>query len=68
MRIALTDKSLSALKPKLKRYELQDARCPGLSVRVTPEVRKTFNVKYRYGVQQKRMSLGVYPLTCSPEM
>lgn len=61
MRIALTDKTLSALKPKPKRYELQDTYCPGLSVRVTPEGRKTFNVKYRYGLQQKRMSLGVYP-------
>lgn len=61
MRIALTDKALSALKPKAARYELQDTYCPGLSVRVTPEGRKTFSVKYRYGLKQKRMSLGVYP-------
>lgn len=61
MRIAFTDKALSALKPKPARYEMQDTYCPGLSVRVTPEGRKTFNVKYRYGLQQKRMSLGIYP-------
>lgn len=61
MRIALTDKALTALKPKPTRYEVQDTYCPGLSVRITPEARKTFNVKYRHGVQQKRMSLGVYP-------
>lgn len=61
MRKALTDKALDALKPQLKRYEVHDSYCPGLSVRVTPEGRKTFNVKYRYGVDQKRMSIGVYP-------
>lgn len=61
MKIALTDKALSALKSKPLRYEVQDIYCPGLSVRVTPEGRKTFNVKYRYGLQQKRMSLGIYP-------
>lgn len=61
MRIAFTDKSLSALKPEADRYEMQDTYCPGLTVRVTPEGRKTFNVKYRYGIKQKRMSLGVYP-------
>ncbi|MBX3564835.1 MAG: tyrosine-type recombinase/integrase [Sphingomonas sp.] len=61
MRVALTNKGLDALKSKTDRYEVQDTVCPGLSVRVTPEGRKTFNVKYRYGLKQKRMSLGVYP-------
>ncbi|WP_174274249.1 Arm DNA-binding domain-containing protein, partial [Sphingomonas bacterium] len=61
MRKALTDKALEALKPQAERYEVHDSYCPGLSVRVTPEGRKTFNVKYRYGVTQKRMTIGVYP-------
>jgi integrase len=61
MRKALTDKALEALKPQAKRYEVHDTYCPGLSVRVTPEGRKTFTVKYRYGLTQKRMSIGVYP-------
>jgi len=61
MREALTDKKLESLKPKAQRYEVHDLYCPGLSVRVTPEGRKTFNIKYRYGTNQKRMSLGIYP-------
>src|SRR5471030_1938680 len=61
MRKALTDKALDALKPQAKRYEVHDLHCPGLSVRVSLEGRKTFNVKFRYGVQQKRLGLGVYP-------
>ena len=28
---------------------------------MTPEGKKTFTVKYRYGLTQKRMSIGVYP-------
>jgi integrase len=61
MRKALTDKALEALKPQAERYEVHDSYCPGLSVRVTPEGRKSFNVKYRYGLSQKRMTIGVYP-------
>lgn len=61
MRKALTDKTLEGLKPQIKRYEVHDLHCPGLSVRVSPEGRKTFTVKYRYGVKQKRLTIGVYP-------
>jgi integrase len=61
MRKALTDKTLDALKPHTKRYEVHDLYCPGLSVRVTPEGRKTFTLKYRYSVKQKRLTIGVYP-------
>jgi integrase len=61
MRKALTDKTLNALKPHTKRYEVHDLYCPGLSVRVTPEGRKTFTLKYRYSVKQKRLTIGVYP-------
>lgn len=61
MQKALTDKTIEALKPEPKRYEVHDLRCPGLSLRVMPSGRKTFNIKFRYGVTQKRMKLGVYP-------
>ena len=61
MRKALTDKTLDALKPQPKRYEVHDLHCPGLSVRVTPEGKKSFTIKYRYGLHQKRMTIGVYP-------
>jgi integrase len=61
MRKALTDKTLDALKPAERRYEVHDLHCPGLSVRVSPEGRKTFTIKYRYGLKQKRQTIGVYP-------
>ncbi len=61
MRKALTDKTLAALKPEARRYEVHDLHCPGLTVRVSPEGRKTFTIKYRYGAKQKRQTIGVYP-------
>ncbi|WOF44676.1 tyrosine-type recombinase/integrase [Sphingopyxis indica] len=61
MRKALTAKTLEALKPKAKRYEVHDLHCPGMSVRVSAQGQKVFTVKFRYGLEQKRMKLGVYP-------
>jgi integrase len=61
MRKALTAKTIDALKPQPKRYEVHDALCPGFSVRVSPQGQKTFNVKYRYGIRQRRLKLGIYP-------
>jgi integrase len=61
MQQALTAKTLEALKPQAKRYEVHDLHCPGLSVRISVQGRKTFTVKFRYGVRQKRLKLGVYP-------
>ena len=61
MQKALTDKTIEALKPEPKRYEVHDLRCPGMSLRVTPSGRKTFTIKFRYGLTQKRMKLGIYP-------
>jgi integrase len=58
---ALTVKTLEALKPQAKRYEVHDLHCPGLSVRISAQGQKTFNVKFRYGVKQKRLRLGEYP-------
>ncbi|MFN6983355.1 MAG: tyrosine-type recombinase/integrase [Rhizobium oryzihabitans] len=58
---ALTAKTLEALKPNAKRYEVHDLLCPGMSVRVSAQGQKVFSVKFRYGLNQKRMKLGVYP-------
>jgi integrase len=61
MQIALTAKTLDALKGKEKRYDVHDLHCPGLSVRVSGNNRKVFSTKYRLGIEQKRITLGVYP-------
>jgi len=61
MRKALTNKTLEALKPQAKRYEVHDLHCPGMSVRVSVQGQKVFSAKFRYGLAQKRMRLGIYP-------
>ncbi|WP_088190873.1 DUF4102 domain-containing protein [Sphingobium sp. Z007] len=61
MQKALTNKTLEALKPQQKRYEVHDLHCPGMSVRVSAHGQKVFSVKFRYGLGQKRMKLGVFP-------
>lgn len=61
MKKALTAKALDALKGKEKRYDVHDLHCPGLSIRVSENGRKTFCAKFRFGVEQKRVTLGVYP-------
>jgi hypothetical protein len=58
MKKALTNKTLEALKPQVKRYEVHDILCPGMSVRVSVSGQRVFSVKYRYGLEQKRMTLG----------
>ncbi len=61
MRKALSVKAIEALKPKVKRYEVHDLLCPGFSLRVFPTGRKVFTVKYRYGLNQRRLPIGVHP-------
>lgn len=61
MRKALNVKAIEAFKPMSKRYEVHDLHCPGFSLRVYPTGRKVFTVKYRYGLKQRRLPLGVYP-------
>ncbi len=58
MRKALTNKSVKALKPKAKRYEVHDVLCPGFSARVSVRGTISFSVKYWYGIKQKRLALG----------
>ena len=61
MRKALTTKTLDALKPQAKRFEVHDLHCPGMSVRVSPQGQKVFSAKFRFGLAQKRIKIGVYP-------
>lgn len=61
MRKTLTTKTIDGFKPEKKRYEIHDVLCPGFSLRVYPTGRKVFTVKYRYGLKQRRLPLGVYP-------
>lgn len=61
MQKALSAKSIEAFKPHVKRYEVHDLLCPGLSLRVFPTGRKVFTAKYRYGLKQRRLPIGVHP-------
>jgi integrase len=62
MKKALTNKTLEALKPTGKRYAVHDTHCPGLVVRVNANGTKTFAAIYRYGLKQRRLTLGPYPV------
>ena len=48
MRRRLSDRTIDALKPRPKRYEIWDEVVPGLGVRVDPKGRKTFVVVKRF--------------------
>ena len=61
MQKALPDKFVDTLKPEAARFEVHDLRCPGMSLRVSPTGRKTFGIKFRFGLEQKRIKLGIYP-------
>ncbi len=61
MKKALSAKTVEALKPRSKRYDIHDLLCPGLNLRVSSSGRKVFTLKYRYGLKQRRLPLGVYP-------
>lgn len=61
MRKVLTAKTIDALKPREKRYEVRDASLPGFAVRVSTNGQRTFTQKFRLGLKQGRHKLGVYP-------
>ena len=64
MRKALSVKAIEAFKPEAKRYEVHDVLCPGFSLRVFPTGKKVFSLKYRYGLTQRRLPIGVHPRIC----
>ncbi|MFC4291359.1 tyrosine-type recombinase/integrase [Sphingorhabdus arenilitoris] len=61
MRKTLSIRAIELFKPQAKRYEVHDLLCPGFSLRVFPTGKKVFTVKYRYGLKQRRLPIGVHP-------
>jgi len=57
----LTDRSIAALKPKAKRYEVWEDGRTGLGVRVSTVGRKSWVFMYRFDGKPRRMTLGTYP-------
>jgi integrase len=55
----LTDRKISNLKPKNKRYEVADGK--GLVIRVTPTGSKTWFFRYLFDDKPRIMKLGDYP-------
>ena len=62
MQKTLTNKTIEALKPQAKRYAVHDRHCPGFAVRVSTGGRRTFVASYRFGIKQRRITIGVYPI------
>lgn len=56
-----TDRSIKALKPKNKRYEVSKDAGSGLGIRVTPKGKKLFIYRFRFQYRQRGMVLGSYP-------
>jgi Arm domain-containing DNA-binding protein len=61
----LTDKALKGLKPRKVLYEVPDSQ--GLSVRVNPAGRISFQYRYRANGKDARVKLGTYPGTTLAE-
>ena len=58
---ALTDRTLQALKPKGRRYDVRDADCAGLVVRVSETGSRHFTLQARFpggGGKATRRTLG----------
>jgi integrase len=56
-----TDRSIAALGPKAKIYEVWEDGRTGLGVRMSPRGRKSWNYMYRFAGKARRMTLGTYP-------
>lgn len=61
----LTTKFLDSLKarPDRKRYSIADGGLRNFEIRVGPDGMRTFCFRYRFGNEQRRVSLGKYPKT-----
>lgn len=57
----LTDKTISALRPKAQTWEKQAPTCPGLSLRISPRGKKSWSLRYRDNGKQWRKTIGVWP-------
>jgi len=57
--LPLTDIQVKTAKPKAKEYKLSDGG--GLYLLVTPTGGKLWNMKYRFGGKERRLSFGAYP-------
>ncbi len=56
-----TDRSIAALKPKTKIYEIWEDGRTGLGVRLSPKGRKSWNYMFRFDGKARRLTLGTYP-------
>ena len=56
-----TDRSLTALKPKEKRYEVSEDNGRGLGIRVLPSGKKTFIYRFKFQGKSRGMMLGSFP-------
>jgi integrase len=56
-----TDRTVSTLKAKLKRYEVWEDSRTGFGVRVSPRGTKSWIYMYRFEGKARRMTLGTYP-------
>ncbi len=56
-----TDRSLKALKPELKRYEIAESNGRGFRIRVFPSGKKSFVWRYKYQGRSRVLVLGQYP-------
>jgi hypothetical protein len=63
MRKVITNRLLETVKSTAKRDEIRDATFAGFGVRITANGRKTFVYNYRWGLKQRRETLGTYPAT-----
>jgi integrase len=61
MAITLTDRTVKALKPKKKQYEVRDAGLRGFGIRVNTDGSKTWTLIISNGGRRQRVSLGHYP-------
>ncbi|MGO9361786.1 MAG: Arm DNA-binding domain-containing protein, partial [Xanthobacteraceae bacterium] len=60
-RVAITDRSIRALKATSGRVEVGDAKCRGLSIRCTATGVKTWTFAYKLNGKMRRITLGEFP-------
>lgn len=60
--INLNQKKLESLKPELMRRDYWDSSLKGFVLRVSPDGKRVFSVYYRIDAQQRRKTLGEYPV------